>query len=824
VRLWLRSLWRAVVLAACCGACCRAACAEAFIVRDGEVQAEIVLPEAPLRTTKLAAQELRTVLQKIAGAKLPIVTAPTDGCPVQVYVGVSPRTERLGVTDEGLKYGAFRIVSGDNWLALVGHDSEYTPIEPWAHNWEDRFRVYDEWDAITGAKWGNPFLGMHRRYCPALGIWEADERGSFNAVNEFLRSLGARWYFPGELGECLPKLSSVALPTVNRTVRPDFPMRHLLFYYHEFWTGTDNAPANVEDLIWQMRLGLFASQEVVGSVIGHGSTLAHSRDEVKQAHPEYYALSGGKRDTDHYGWGGAPCLSSEGLFQDNVRLLQALYDHYKQPMVSVAPQDGYCDLCECELCKGKGTPERGWTGQLSDYVWGYADRVAREVYETHPDRKVSCIAYTAYLQPPLRIEQFSPNMAVILCQARGDFTDPEKRKEYSDLLQGWMAKLPSKELYIWDYYLHAQPGTTCEGVPVYFPHIIAGDLRALKDVSRGEHIEVYRNYWENRDTWDSLAANHLNCYVTARLYWDANQDVDALLEDYYEKFYGPARAEMKAFIQYAEANWPQASKNVAVIDRLFELIAAAEVAAGDGIYGKRVDLLVEYMQRLKQLRDRLARGRKDVPELRVLGGHDPTTLKLDGKLDDPFWEGLPECELVVCETGHWPPPNRTQFRAAWAADAVYLGIRCLDSDMANLNITAREAGDTSVWNGDNVEVLLETQAHSYYQVAISPAGAVVNADREKGIDTLWQSGVEAAAHVGEREWTLELRIPILKEADVGTPGAKGVVGRQPTRTYPWYFNVCRQRQRGEARELTAFSPTGQPHFHDTLKFGVMYVP
>lgn len=609
-----RSLWGVVVAAACCGACCPTACAASFIVRDGEAQAEIVLPEAPLRTTKLAAEELQTVLQRIAGPKLPIVTAPTEGCPVQVYVGVSRRTERLGVTDEGLEYGAFRMVSGDNWLALVGHDSEYIPIEPWGHSHDDRFRVYDEWDALTGAKWGNPFLGTHRRFSPALGIWEADERGSFNAVSDFLRSLGARWYFPGELGECLPRLSSIALPTVNRTVRPDFPVRHLLFYYHEFWTGTEDAPGNVEDLIWQMRLGLFASQEVLGSVIGHGSTLVHSRDEVKQSHPEYYALYGGERDTDHYGWGGAPCLSSEGLYEDNVKLLRILYDHYKQPMVSVAPQDGYVDLCECELCEGKGTPERGWTGQLSDYVWGYADRVAREVYKTHPDRKVTCIAYTAYLQPPLEIEQFSPNVAVILCQARSDFSDPEKRKEYTDLVEGWMAKLPSRELYIWDYYLLARPGTTCEGVPAYFPHIIADDLRALKGISRGEQIEVYRNYWENRDTWDALAANHLNCYVTARLYWDASQDVDALLEDYYERFYGPARAEMKAFIQYAETNWPQASKDVAVIDRLFELIAAAKAAAGDGIYGKRVDLLVEYMQRLRQLRERLARDRRDALE------------------------------------------------------------------------------------------------------------------------------------------------------------------------------------------------------------------
>ncbi len=29
-------------------------------------------------------------------------------------------------------------------------------------------------------------------------------------------------------------------------------------------------------------------------------------------------------------------------------------------------------------CEGKATPERGWNAQLSDYVWGFANRVAKD--------------------------------------------------------------------------------------------------------------------------------------------------------------------------------------------------------------------------------------------------------------------------------------------------------------------------------------------------------------------------------------------------------------------------------------------------------------
>jgi hypothetical protein len=821
VREARQSAGRALLAAALGCICCHCVHAAAFIVRNGQPQAEIVVSETPSRTTELAAEELQEYLLKISGARLPITTEPSEEFPVHVYVGRSSHTDRLGVTDEGLTYGAFRMVSGEDWLVLIGSDTEFTPIEPWGHSHPDRPRALAEWDELTGEHWGNPCLSVHRRYSPLLDLWAGDDRGSFNAVNEFLRSLGARWYFPGELGEILPTMADIELPEVNRTVHPDFPVRHLYFYYNEFWMAREGNPRGVEDVMWQCRLGLFDYRKVMGNSIGHGTVMVHSRDEVKQAHPEFFALWGGKRATEHHGGGGAPCLSSEGLFEQNVKLVRALYDIYDEPMVSVAPADGYVNLCQCELCEAKGTPERGWSGQLSDYVWSYVDRVAREVHKSHPDRKISAIAYTSYQLPPEKIEQLSPNIAIILCRWRSNFYDPETRQQFTDLVNAWMEKLPSKELYIWDYYLHCRPDGAWAGIPVYFPHIIAEDLRSLRGVSRGEHIEVFRSYWPDGYTWDALAANHLNCYLTARLYWDADQDVDALLEEYYEKFYGPARDEMKAFVTYAEANWMNANKDVAVIDRLQELLDAAEEAAGDGIYAQRVALLTDYMERLGQLRERLARGREDAKEARAqrrkLGD-----LELDGRLHDKLYEGLYAYPLRDLETGR-APGQRTTFKVAWTGEGIVFGVECEDDDMANLSIGSREDGDANIWSGDTIEIMLETQTHSYYQIAISPVGAVVSADRERGIDTLWSSEAEVAAQAGEDSWTLEVYLPVVGEGEDVDPKV-GISGRQPSRTFPWYFNIGRQRMGGETRELSAFSPTETGGFHDTLKFGKLFVP
>lgn len=814
----LRQLAIAVSVAVCLGA--QAVGAKEFIVKDGQARADIVIAEQPTRTARLAAEELQQYLRKISGAELSIVSEPGADVPVHIYVGRSPYTDRLGITADGLRYGAFRMVSGDKWLVLLGDDTEFEPIEPWARSAADRQRVLEEWDRMTGEHWNNPMLSLHRRYSPYLDLWSQDERGSFNAVNEFLYGLGARWYFPGEIGEVLPTLTDIELPAVNRTVAPDFPVRHLYFYYNEFWTATANNPRGVEDVMWQCRLRLYDYASVMGYTIGHGTTLVHSRDEVKQAHPEYFALWGGQRALNHHTTG-APCLSSEGLFEQNVKLVRALYDHYNQPMVNVSPADGYTNLCQCELCAGKGTPERGWSGQLSDYVWAYIDRVAREVYKTHPDRKISALAYGNYQMPPEKIDQLSPNIAVILCRWRANFYDPEVRKQFADLVQAWLQKLPSTELYIWDYYLHSRPGRDWEAVPVYFPHIIAEDLRSLRGISRGEHIEVFRSYWPDGYTWDALAANHLNCYLTARLYWDANQDVDELLADYYDKFYGPAAQQMRAFVEYAEANYMNATKDVAVIDKLFELLSAAQQAAGEGIYGRRIALLADYMDRLHQLRARLAKGREDVPEARAQS-RNFADLVLDGKLDDRLYEGLYAYPLRDLVTGR-APAQRTTFKVAWTGKGIVFGVECHDDDMAHLSIGSREDGDANIWAGDTIEIMLETQAHAYYQIAISPTGAVVDADRERGIDILWSSQARTAAQSGPDGWTLEVFIPVVAEGE-GVDPKVGVVGRQPSRTFPWYFQIGRQRIRGETRELYAFAPTESGGFHDTGRFAKLFVP
>ncbi|MCA1809697.1 MAG: DUF4838 domain-containing protein, partial [Lentisphaerae bacterium] len=503
-------------------------------------------------------------------------------------------TDELGVSDEGLSHGAFRMVSGPDWLVLLGHDWDFTPLPPYASSNGNIPAMLAEWDVLTGQYWDNPYKTTYKCYNKTLKLWDHDKRGSLYAVHEYLRGLGVRWYFPGELGEVVPTMANIPLPDLNRLVEPDFMLRLMAM--------PGRFPSDVDECMWYLRLGLNSGHEVLGlGYSAHGTTPVHSRVEVQQAHPEYYALWDGVRQVDR-NEKGAPCLSSYGLFTQNVAYARTLYDVYDSPVVGVMPCDSYMRLCECELCEGKGTPEIGERGLLSNYVCDYVNRVAQEVAVSHPGRFVQHSSYNVYRLPPTNMVM-QPNVILNLCSIhRHTFNNPETWSYYTNMLASWQAVLPSGMIFKYEAYRHMDGDSSWHGVPVYFPRLIAQDLQYVKGQYMGDFLEISRdrnNYPGNTD----LAAYHLNLYVTARLYWDADQDIDALLDDYYEKYYGPAAVQMKAFVEFCEQNWRTMKSSEASMTTMLDLLRAAKLAAGASLYGQRIDMMEDFVQPLRELRD-----------------------------------------------------------------------------------------------------------------------------------------------------------------------------------------------------------------------------
>ena len=795
--------------------------AESFIIENGVPRAEIIISDTPTRTQRLAARELQSYLEKITGARLEVLTDPSGDQPVKLYIGASKHTDAIGITAEGLGHGAYRIVSGDDWMVFIGDDTDFVPIEPWPRNNNDNAsgKMQEAWNKITGKHWGYPHKQLHKHYSGRqitfgtpdeqktnadgnIHVWNFDERGSFNAVCGFLRDLGVRWYMPGEIGEILPKLNSLPLPAIDRTVHPDFALRTF-----QFRPSVDGH----EVMMWGFRLGV---RREYGRQAAHGFRDMTDNEHTMKNHPDWFALYGGKRHNQPDVKNNQLCYSNDELFHETVRFVRAQFDHFDMDAVSVMPPDGYTSICQCELCKGQESPALGPRGTLSNHVWGFVNRVAKEIAKSHPGKKISNCAYGVYTEPPSNIEKLEPNVQVIIVGGRRP-KDPDQ-ENIRRIREAWVEKTDNP-VEIFENY----PFTGSWFLPVFHAHAIGDGINATKGISRGEDI------WLTMDFGDkAVGLNHFLIYFTARMYWGGkDRDVRDLLDEYVELFYGPAAEPMMAaFFAYCEEHWYAMSDDAEKANRALELFEAAkQSAAPDSVYGRRLAFIDNFLEKLRTRLTMLSQKRGPVPKVRKVGSDPVTPIVIDGKLDDLPWQNIP-----VSSTGKFrenqtgePPALGTSFMVQWRGGTLYFAIRCEEKPGEPLNITARKNEDSAIWYGDCVEILLETDRHSYYQIAVSPAGAIVDLDRgmNKANRMRWSSQAEVATHIADDHWIVEIGIPVTR--DENDPYHR-VIGNRPTVNLPWHINLCRQRVRDGDTEHTAFAPTATKSFHVPMKFGHFY--
>ena len=784
------------------------ALAQPFLVENGLPRAEIVISDKPTRTQRVAAHEFRQQIEKISGAKLPIVTQPS-GNAVKVFIGASAHSP---VKAEGLKEGAYRIASGADWLALIGDDADFGPVGPFAKHNGDIPRAQAEWDKIVGAPYGlpNPGLYKHRAKIPldgeTLEVWGLDERGSFNAVTALLQKLGARWYLPGELGEVLPTLKTIELPKLDEIVRPDFALRQFNFRF---------ATCGPDTSLWVMRLGIRNDERLQ---IAHGMANMTNRQPVFDAHPEWFAIYGGKPDFKPGDSKCQLCYSNDELFRETVRYARALLDTFQLESVSIMPPDGYTSICQCEKCKGKDSPERNERGLLSDYVWDFVNRVAKEVGKTHPNAKVLNCAYGVYTLPPLKIDKLEPNVLVGIVGGRRPMNIAASKAEGEaapEALRVAWAKKTDNPIINFENYPFTDRGWY---LPAFASKSMGDSVLATKGMSQGEDI-----WLTVRQDFDKVGIgfNHFLVYFTARAYWP-DYEPAAALREYCCLFYGPAESEMHTFLTFCETNWKVMDVDKAKADEalaLFEKAKAKTDAAS--VFGKRLALIDDFLKGLRMKSQQLGQKRGPVPTVRLVG--DAKGVVIDGKLDDEYWQNCPTAatgKFRELQTGRVPTFG-TSFKAGWQGNNVVFAIRCDERRGEKLNLAATREDDQAIWYGDAIEIELATETHSYYQIAISPNGHVVDLDRGAPRSQWfgWDAKAEVATHIADDHWTVEISLPIT--TDENDP-LHQIIGRHPTQSLPWHINLCRQRIREDGEEHSALSPTGVANFHEPMKFAHFY--
>ncbi len=308
--------------------------------------------------------------------------------------------------------------------------------------------------------------------------------------------------------------------------------------------------------------------------------------------PELFALINGERSPRQH------CLS-------NPKLLDAVVDEIKKqraqgrgPVIGMGPNDGsgFCECDECRKLDGGDFDSFSFEPSVTDrYIW-FFNQVLDRLAGDDPDTRIAFYIYHAYMRPPVR---WKPNpkimgaMAPISLDRVHGFSNPvAPEKSYVRwLYQEWGQLLP--ELYDRGYWSNL----ACPGFPFINVDRLRDEIPACHGFGvKGWRVETFPNYAS------ALPAN----YVAARLMWDHTADVDAILADFSEKFFGSAAKPMLAYVRLLDAalrdspnctgsSWdmpyfyPAAVRREArqLLDEAARLAASADASSGLGDAGPR---------------------------------------------------------------------------------------------------------------------------------------------------------------------------------------------------------------------------------------------
>ena len=541
------------------------------LVCDGTPAATIVVAKEPTRSTQLAAAELRYHVQKITGATLPIVDDGQAVAGNRVLVGESQATTRLGLKSDDFAPQEYLIRFQPGTLILLGRDKN------------DRGKL-DYADMKT---------------FPAL----FDEQGTCYAIYDFLeRYAQVRWYLPTELGLCCPATKTLQVSGAEVRRSPTMKYRDAGFSYRMFPADlcgdTVKGPKPPPDLPLREQ-HIFALRHRLGgmpytanhSLYGYYDRFWKEGDAkpgpaFEQFHPEFFAQ----------GYPGKPpqlCYSNPGLVRQVVQDARDYFDgkgikkksRAAGDFFSVVPMDNsqYCKCPECTkwllktATRGKGQFSNDMT---SNYFFAFVNDVAREVKKSHPQKYISALAYNYFAYPPTKVKLES-NVSIQLCLVARHVYSPKLQENDRAILNAWVAESVDRPKLLWLYYCFPslvatrplflfsgdKPQFRC--FPGFFAHTIVQQMDVYREAGIcGIFYEPAYIAYRHR----SALMDQLEFYVTWKLADDPMLNGDALIDEFFARYYGSAASPMKAFYNLVErtyanpANYPPAFvKNVGKI-------------------------------------------------------------------------------------------------------------------------------------------------------------------------------------------------------------------------------------------------------------------
>ncbi len=349
--------------------------------------------------------------------------------------------------------------------------------------------------------------------------------GTEFGVYEFLeRYLGVRWLMPGPSGEDVPKCDTIAIPVEE--------LRHQPAFFSRIFSGL-RGDAN----IWARRNRMHAR-------VSFHHNLEHLVDPEKygKTHPHFFPIHKGKRyipkDSSVYRW--QPCFTADGLVEESIKNICRYFAEHPQATsysLGVVDASGHC---ECEKCRGKDSGKKNFLGyrDLSDRYYEWCNNVVEGVVKKYPKKYFGCLAYSEVAQPPTKFK-VHPRIIPYMTYDRMKWVDPEVQADGQRITEEWQKMSPTLAWYDYIYgSMYCLPRVWFHHMGQYYRWGHAHGVRAM-------YAEAYPSWGEGP-----------KLYLSVKLQWDPNQDVDALLNDWYTRAVGrPAADDLAAYYAHWEDFW-----------------------------------------------------------------------------------------------------------------------------------------------------------------------------------------------------------------------------------------------------------------------------
>ncbi len=355
-------------------------------------------------------------------------------------------------------------------------------------------------------------------------------RGALYGVYSFIEQLLGVRYFAPEATHVPVMSPDIAIPDFSSKETPAFPYRAITYLDA---MDPEFSPTQ------RVNLNPFAEPELGGSFKFSPGKMTHTfyalvpPGKYYKDHPEYFSMVNGQRLESL----GQLCLTNPDVIRIATETVIRWFEE-EPDIVSVGVvQNDWTNFCECDACKAmdRGNPSRS--------LLRFCISIANAIKDRFPGKFIHTIAYTYTETPPDGWNEKLPeNLIIVVCNMypyrsnRPMDADPMNAKYYKNLL-GWLAIAP--QVFVWHYFVDFAHYL----LPYPIWDTMARDLKTYKKagvkgvlLQAGIGVGIYQEFQE------------LKWYVFHKLLWNPDLDWKALVDEFVEKYDGPAAAPVQKFI------------------------------------------------------------------------------------------------------------------------------------------------------------------------------------------------------------------------------------------------------------------------------------